>query len=197
MSAPDMTSATSAYAHLSQFMPSLDFGEHLAEMEKRAKGLKNGDLSLTEEFLISQATALDAIFNNLAFKAVAYQGINKESSIKAMDLYMRLALKAQSQCRTTLEALAGIKNPRSITVTKQANIANQQVVNNGTLSTGDQADVEPYTHSEKTEKVTNELLDDKADERMDSRAPRATGDTNQTMETMEAFDWRKDQAGES
>jgi transposase InsO family protein len=46
---------------------------------------------------------------------------------------MRLALKAQSQCRATVEALAEMKNPKPVAYVQQANIANgpQQVNNNG------------------------------------------------------------------
>ena len=46
--------------------------------------------------------------------------------------YMRLALKAQSQCRSTIEAINEIKNPSSApTFVKQANIGNAVQVNNG------------------------------------------------------------------
>jgi hypothetical protein len=34
-----------------------------------------------------------------------------------------LALKAQSQCRATLETLAAIKNPQPVAFVRQANIA--------------------------------------------------------------------------
>jgi hypothetical protein len=45
---------------------------------------------------------------------------------------MRLGLKAQSQCRTTIEALALLKNPPNVAFVRQANIANgHQQVNNG------------------------------------------------------------------
>jgi len=50
---------------------------------------------------------------------------------------MRLAFKAQAQCRATLETLAVLKNPPVFT--RQANIAAQQVVNNGTMVTGSRA----------------------------------------------------------
>jgi len=44
---------------------------------------------------------------------------------------MRLALRAQSQCRATLETLAVIKNPTTVAYVRQANIANgPQQVNN-------------------------------------------------------------------
>ena len=47
-------------------------------------------------------------------------------------MYKRQALKAQAQCRATLEALAEIKNPRPVAFVKQANISGgHQQVNNG------------------------------------------------------------------
>ena len=40
--------------------------------------------------------------------------------LPAAETYMRLALKAQSQCRATLETLANIKNPPTV-FARQAN----------------------------------------------------------------------------
>jgi hypothetical protein len=50
---------------------------------------------------------------------------------------MRMAMRAQNQCRMTLETLATIKNP-PVVYAKQANINNggQQQVNNGVEPTG-------------------------------------------------------------
>jgi hypothetical protein len=46
-------------------------------------------------------------------------------------MYMRLALKAQSQCRATIETIAEMKNPKPIAFVQQANIAHgPQQVNN-------------------------------------------------------------------
>ena len=44
---------------------------------------------------------------------------------------MRIALRAQPQCRATLETLAAVKNPSSVAFVRQANIAHgPQQVNN-------------------------------------------------------------------
>jgi hypothetical protein len=52
-------------------------------------------------------------------------------SIPGFDANMRIALRAQSQCRATLETLAAIKNP-PIVYARQANITSgPQQVNNG------------------------------------------------------------------
>ena len=53
-----------------------------------------------------------------------------------MEAFTRLALKAQSQCRATLETLADIKQPRHVVIAQQANLAHQQQVNNGTGQPG-------------------------------------------------------------
>jgi hypothetical protein len=74
-----------------------------------------------------QAHTLNAIFNDLARKAAKSEYINQ------MESHLRLALKAQGQCRATLETLAAIKNPQPVAFVRQANIAHgpQQVNNSG------------------------------------------------------------------
>ena len=81
--------------------------------------------------LVAQAHTLQARFYELARRA----GFNLGEYINAGETYMRLALKAQSQCRATLETLATIKNLAPLTFVKQANIAQgPQHVNNGVQS---------------------------------------------------------------
>jgi len=47
---------------------------------------------------------------------------------------MRPVLKAQSQCRTTIETLSEMKNPKPVAFVQQANIANEpQQVNNAPM----------------------------------------------------------------
>lgn len=109
-----------------------DVGDLVAELRKKGDAIIGGDLSSAERMLDAQAHALDAIFANLARRASANMA---EGYLQASDTYMRLALRAQSQCRATLETLATIKNP-PVVFAKQANIANgPQQVNNGQAST--------------------------------------------------------------
>src|SRR5690606_41054074 len=98
--------------------------------------------------------------------------------------YMGMALKAQSQCQTTLEALAEIKHPKSATFVKQQNIAQQQHVNNGTYA-GTPPPPGPRAH-EKDITPTNELLEASNGQRLDSGAPQAAGRTDSGMETVGA-----------
>ncbi len=102
---------------------------HCAEvLRDEVAKVQRGDLSQVDAMLFGQAKALSAVFHGCLAKA----GANLGSHLDATETYMRLALKAQSQCRTTLEALIEAKNPRSVAFVKQANIANgHQQVNNG------------------------------------------------------------------
>ena len=98
----------------------LDVTECVLTLKKRVDTTHGGDLK--------QAATLDAIFNEMARRAA----LNMGEHMDATERYMRLALKAQGQCRATLETLAAIKNPPVI-FAKQANIAHgpQQVNNDG------------------------------------------------------------------
>lgn len=62
--------------------------------------------------LATQAQTLDAIFTEMARRSA----INMGDYIKASETYMRVALKAQANCRATLEALAKLHQPREQTV---------------------------------------------------------------------------------
>ena len=96
-------------------------------LKDTARGINDGDLSAAVTMLSSQAVALNAMFGELARRSA----LNMGEYIDASERYMRLALKAQGQCRATLETLAAIKNP-PVVFARQANINNggQQQVNN-------------------------------------------------------------------
>lgn len=79
-----------------------------------------------EAMLLGQAHALQSMFADLAYRA------KHQTGLAAIQTIIGLALKAQSQCRATLQTLSDVKNPKQATFIKQANIASQQQVNNGT-----------------------------------------------------------------
>lgn len=79
--------------------------------EAMAKARK-GDKAMASDLLAAQAVTLDTMFTELARRSAANMG----NHIGAMDRYMRLALKAQSNCRATLDALAKLHQPREQTV---------------------------------------------------------------------------------
>jgi hypothetical protein len=102
--------------------------ETIAVLSEKSEAVNAGNLKDAEALLMSQAFALNSIFGELARRAA----LNMGEYLDAADKYMRLALKAQGQCRATLETLATIKNP-PVLFAKQANIAHgPQQVNNGT-----------------------------------------------------------------
>lgn len=73
---------------------------------------RKGDKALASDILAAQAVALDTMFTELAGRSAANMG----QYIDASERYMRLALKAQANCRATLEALAKLHQPREQTV---------------------------------------------------------------------------------
>lgn len=94
--------------------------------------VQGGDLKSAEAMLYGQAATLQAVFTALVRRAA------RADQIPQFQAAMSMALKAQAQCRATLEALAEIKNPRPVAFVKQANIANgPQQVNNGTPASHD------------------------------------------------------------
>ena len=71
---------------------------------------------------------IEAMFSSLAIRA------NNSDTMPKLEIYMRLALKAQAQCARTIEVIAAMKNPPVI-FAKQANISNgNQQVNNNNLT---------------------------------------------------------------
>lgn len=101
------------------------------ELQGRVKAVNVGDLSKAEAVLVSQAQTLDMVFNNLMRRCAETQ------ALQLWECRMRVALRAQNQCRMTLETLAEIKNPRPVAFVKQANISTgHQQVNNGVAANG-------------------------------------------------------------
>ena len=88
------------------------------ELAAQVKAVNQGDMQRTEGILLSQAQALDAIFVNLMRRSMTQTGLTQ------WEAYMRMGMKAQSQCRATLQVLADIKSPRPVAFVKQANINN-------------------------------------------------------------------------
>ena len=79
--------------------------------EAMAKG-RAGDKAMASEMLAAQAVVLDTMFTELAHRAQGSIG----RSLEGADRYTKLALKAQANCRATLEALAKLHQPREQTV---------------------------------------------------------------------------------
>ena len=112
-----------------------------------------GNMTRPESMLLSQAHTLDALFNSLVMKGLG------QTHMPHYESFLRLAYKAQSQCRSTLQTLSDIKNP-SVVYAKQANITNgNQQINNGVSA--------PRT--QENQNYSNELLEHTHGERLDTR----------------------------
>ncbi len=151
-----------------------DLTETAAIMREKAEQVQRGDLSEVEATLTAQDATLDAIFNELARRAT----LNMGEHLNATEIYLRQALKAQAQCRSTLEALAEIKNPRPVAFMKQANISQgHQQVNNGVQAGESHAHGNAPIQSKELSGVGNELLPD-------TSASSLTCRVNQNVETV-------------
>jgi hypothetical protein len=76
------------------------------------KAAKAGDLSHQKAMLAAQADALNSIFTEMARRAA----LNMGEYLGTTETYMRLALKAQAQCRASIEALDSLTSGRVQTV---------------------------------------------------------------------------------
>jgi hypothetical protein len=129
--------------------------------------------------LLAQAHTLSQVFYRLTVAAYTNQDAGY---LEAMDRFLRLALKAQSQCRTTLQTLSDIKNPKAVAFIRQANVAQNQQINNG------EATPAP-ARAEKTESRPNELIQVTNDaQAMDPRGTGATSKADPAMATVEPID---------
>lgn len=157
-----------------------DVNELVSELARQIDVVNGGDLTRAEGILIAQAHALDNIFANLARRAT------NQEYLKQWEAYMRMAMKAQNQCRMTLETLATIKNP-PVVYAKQANINNggQQQVNNGSsFPNNDLAPVHMAggaTHAAKAQAAPTELLEATDVQRLDTGATSAAGGADQGL----------------
>lgn len=88
------------------------------ELKKRTDVAHSGNLEVAERMLMSQALMLQSVATNLFLRA------SNTKDIKVLQPIMQLALKAQSNCRVTLETLNEFKNPRSVAFVRQTNVAN-------------------------------------------------------------------------
>ena len=128
----------------------------------------DGSMVRPESMLLAQAHTLDALFNSLVMKGL------DQTHTPHYEAFMKLAFKAQSQCRSTLQSLSDIKNP-SVVYAKQANITNgNQQINNGVPA--------PRTQENKNNSI--ELLTELPNEALDNRRTGETIPVNSELEAL-------------
>ena len=154
---------------------SLDSLDLLVELRQAGDEAVAGELDRYERMLASQALTLDCMFHHLAERA------GRQQTLPAMETLLRMALKAQSQSRATVEALAAIKNP--MPYIRQANIAQgHQQVNNGRSSPG----------AEKSETAPNKLLEVHDGQRLEPGAQAAAGRADPALAAVGEIDRAQD-----
>ena len=155
------------------------------ELGDQIAAVGDDDLKRSEAMLVAQAHTLDALFNSLTRRAINSGYMNN------LDRYLKLALRAQSQSRSTWETLMRLKNPPIAGYVGQANIAHgPQQVNNC-------SQVGAVNETSESSFVQNKLLDDDNGKWLDSGEAGATGSADQGMATVGVLDGTQDRGRQS
>ena len=165
------------------FSDAVSLTETYSEVARLSEASTTGDLAHLERLLSAQVLALNSVFAGLAHRAKTN---SSGGYLGAADTYMRLALRAQAQCRQTAQTLFEMKNPHPVAFVRQANIANgPQQVNFGP-SPGNVTSTRKGARAEENESAPNELLEASDGERMDFGAQSEAGGANQDVEPVGA-----------
>lgn len=182
--------ASAVIAFTKVTMPDTSLTELVNSLADQGKRVNSNDFAQQEAMLNAQANALNAIFGELCRRA----SLNMGEYMEATERYLRLAFKAQSQCRATVETLAAIKNP-PVVYAKQANIAHgPQQVNNGTAPGNSQGTAHgTHAHGEPETEQTK-LLEgvQHGGTLMDARAAATATRGNPPMEAVGAVNGAKE-----
>ena len=157
---------------------SLEVTDLMGELRKAGEEVASGNMSRVEKMLAHQALTLDAIFNNLALRA------SRAEYVKNTDIFLKLALKAQAQARSTAEALALLKNPQPYI--RQANMTTgPQQVNNAYAGTPLHSGIQSGAGNIQSE--PNKLLEADHGQRMVIGTQGTAGSADQDLEAVGAI----------
>lgn len=153
-------------------------GEHIdvpavmAQLREQAAAANGGNLATAEAMLMNQATALQSLFARLAERGMGCDNATP------FECNMRMALRAQAQCRATLETLAAIKNP-PVLIARQANVTTgPQQINNGV----------PTPRAREIETEQTQLLRAEHGERLDTGTTGAASRGDPALATVGTLD---------
>lgn len=159
------------------------------------KRVQSGDMADMEALLVGQALSLQAMFTK-------YGGLinANTNNLKACQAVFNMAMKAQAQSRATVQALVELKYPKSVVITKQANISHgHQQVNNGVDGGDFQSSTRTHAHAQANTIEQNELLrsidNEPTGERMDTRKTGTHGATDKELATVATQHRRKNSRG--
>jgi hypothetical protein len=123
---PCATSSTIVATFREEGAPTIDADLGQATMREQVEAVRNGTYDSAEATLVGQAAALNAIFAHLAQRGHAHL----EQPGKRGERYLRLALRAQTQCRATLNVLKGLNggSPKKAEAPRQYNVIERRIV---------------------------------------------------------------------
>ena len=134
------------------------------------------DFSDLERMLLSQATALQAMFTDLALRS------RQVDMAAHMQMMTALALKCATGSRQAITALAELRMPKTVLFAKQANVTSgPQQVNNGVMTTP------PASRTATIQDRPNELLEATHGNCLDTRAPSTASRADSVMATLGAI----------
>ena len=159
----------------SRKLGALDLTECFAQLLENAATVTEGSTKTQEAILAAQLVSLNAIYTDLALLARDNLG-----NLVILERLMRLALKAQSNCRATAEAIACIQNPPTV-FAKQANIVNgPQQINNGSSERS-------FARARRSESQPNKLMESRS-EWLDRPTTGAASNCDQELATVGTVD---------
>jgi hypothetical protein len=173
---PSVQGAATIREYSNRLLGELQFKDVVTALGSISRTVVKGKLNCGEVMLAVQAHTLDAIFNRMARFAAEAEYLNQAET------YLKLALRAQAQCRATWEAISAIQNPPVVGYVNQANIAHNQQVNNG--AEAPRAREEDAKPPIKLLEQTNHV----PDKWLDRRAAQATGGMHPAMAAVGAID---------
>ena len=164
-----------------QYLRFINGGSNVQDLSKvsmkDAVAIGSGDLSNLEHMLLTQATALQAMFVDLALRA------KRQDRFDGIQIMTTLALKCAAQSRQAVTALAELHQPRSVMFAKQANVSSgPQQINNGVVAQALPA------RAEEIQSRPNELSGANHGLLENTRTSCSAGGVDSHMATVGAFD---------
>jgi len=134
-------------------------------MEVQRKQIASGRYQGLEAILLSQINLLNAIFQENVVGAISAETYTSKRTT------MDIAMKAQNQCRRTIQGLVDIRQPGATFIKQQNNAVNQQI-NNTELASG------------KNIKSQNELKESDDEQILDAGKTQTPIDTDTQLEAL-------------